>query len=680
MAIRPKINATIQHSTMVYYDPDTFNDYKHDSFMEITADELLERITPVIIETIPNERFIAVDTETFYTGIPSNRMPAHVVRRWIKGKSSNYIPNDFPFCVSISDANGSYAIYDTLQNQFKEFKKLEKALGDTSISKIFHNAGYDMHMLANAGVNMRGRLHDTYILSKLLRSSAFTHSLFDVSKSLQDEAAVVLLFEQMVNAYKSAHRISDYREIPHELMTQYTCADTWNALCVFESLYPKLDEQGLSKLYEIESEILVVAYNMERRGIKIAADYEHELIPTLIQEVEEAETSIYQEAGVTFNINSGKQLEEVLKGLGYGRLIRYKEPTPKMLEKGILEGNPSFDKVEMERLENEGVPLISKIQKYKSSLKLLNTFALKLYEMRDFDYFVHCNFNTIEAKTGRYSISSPSMQNMPRRKDDRVRGAFIAPEDYALYDFDFRAQESLILAHYSRAEYLLDMVRQGHDIHKATASLVFSKSVDQVTPEERSDAKSVGFAITYGAGAGKVANMTHKSVAEAKYIIRTYMKNIPEVDIFIATANKVAKERGRIKTVLGRPVNTEKGREYACVNHIIQGSAADSTKVRMLDIYKFLRANNYKTYMILQVHDSLLQCVHTQEEDFILGYLKWLQTERDLFRVDVTVDVARCVPTWRDKEDINITAVKPPEAQLEKMYAYNIWEEGLFNA
>jgi len=149
------------------------------------------------------------------------------------------------------------------------------------------------------------------------------------------------------------------------------------------------------------------------------------------------------------------------------------------------------------------------------------------------------------------------------------------------------------------------------------------------------------------------------------------------VEIFIKTANRVIKERGCVKTILGRHVFAERGREYACVNYLCQGSAADSTKSRMVEIHRFLRANNYKTQMILQVHDSLLQMVSNDEIDELLPYLRWLQTERDLFRVTVTVDIAKCYPTWKEKQDIEVAAIKPPEEMLSKAQAYDIWNEGI---
>lgn len=676
--IKAKDSAVIIPKHTETYRAETFHEHELDYFIEVTAEELLERIQPKVFDFLPDEKFIAVDTETYYTGVPSNRMPRHVVRRWIQARSK-YHPNDFPFCISISDGLASYVVYDTLENKFEEFKKLTPLLSDPSISKVFQNAGYDMHMLANAGVDMKGRLHDTLIISKLTRADAYTHNLFDIIKELGEDYGVeaVLLFERMVNDYRSQYSITDYRQIPHDLMTQYTCADTWNTLNAFEALYQLLIAYKVTDLYDIESEMLVVAYNIERVGIRLDLELEHILIPELIKEVDDAEREIYEIAGTTFNINSGKQLEQVLIDMGYSRLIEYRKPTANMLAKGLVQGNPKFDATAMAKLDEAGVPLIQLIQKYKASLKLLNTFAVKLYEMRDHEGYVHCNFNTIEAKTGRFSISAPSMQNMPRRKDSRVRAAFIAPEDFKLYDFDFKSQESIILAHYSRAEYLTHMIVAGEDVHKATASLLYDVTISEVTRAQREAAKAVGFAITYGAGPTKVAGMTGMSENEARYIMRLYMKRLPEVDTFIKTANKVAKDHRYVKTIMGRRVYVERGREYACVNYAIQGSAADSTKVKMVLIYKFLKANKFKTHILLQVHDALLNAVHDEEREYILGWLRWLQTDYSTFRVPVSVDVAECYPTWREKVDIEVDVVEPPQELLDKTDAYNIWEEGL---
>jgi len=275
---------------------------------------------------------------------------------------------------------------------------------------------------------------------------------------------------------------------------------------------------------------------------------------------------------------------------------------------------------------------------------------------------------------------------MPRRSDSRIRSTFIPPEGYVWYDFDFKAQESLIMAHYSRAPYLLDIINSGGDIHKAIAAIIYDILMEDVTKALREVAKSVEFAIVYGAGPPKIVLMTATVIIdgkkgltldEAKMAIATFKKKVPEVQTFINTANKMIKERGCIKTIMGRRVYGERGREYACVNYLCQGSAADSTKTRMCCIYKFLKANGYKTRMVLQVHDSLLDAVKIEEETELVPYLIWLQTEFELFRVVVNVEPAKCSPTWREKTELKITATQPPEHMLEKMRTYDIWSEGI---
>lgn len=676
MIIAKTPDAVIVPKYLTHYSEETFNAQRKENFIECeSAEELLHLVKPWAIPFMPGLSLIAVDTETFYTGVPNNRLPAHVVRRWIK-EGSKYFPNDFPFCISVCDGVNSFALYDTLENGFKEFAKLEPLLSDTTIAKVFHNTGYDLHMLANAKCNILGRLLDTMILSKLTRADAFTHNLFDIAKEMQTDMPSVLIFQQMVDSYKAEHRITDYRDFPKELMTQYTCADTWNTFHAFAPLYKMMVENGQQELFEIESETLLVAYWMERTGLRLDADVEDVLIPELEAEVNEAERKIYEEAGCTFNINSGKQLMSVLAKLGYGHLVKIQKPTATMMSKGVIEGNPCFNSVEMERLELEGVPLIEDIMIFRKAEKLLNTFARKLYDMCDATSTIHCNINTIEAKTGRFSISSPSMQNMPRRNDSRVRDAFIAPEGYTLFDFDFKAQESIILTHFSRCQYLMDIVNSGGDIHTAVAGLVYSIDYKDVTRGLREVAKSVEFAMVYGAGAPKVAQMTKLSLLEAQTAIKTLLKNAPEIDMFIRQANQVAKQRRFIYTILRRIIYVERYREYACVNYAIQGSAADCTKKKMCLIFKFIRSNALLSRMVLQVHDSLLYTIHFDEE-YILGYLRYLQTEREMFRAPILVDVMKCAPSWRNKEDYDVAEVVPPKEMMDNLNAYDIWKEGI---
>lgn len=656
--------SSITAKTFTQYNPETFESLKNPNFIECSAKHVLDKIDPISFDMFPNKHFIDVDTETFFSGIPNNRMPPQVVRRWIK-IGNKYIPNDFPFCISICDGVTSFVVYDTLANGFKEFKKLTPLLTDMSIDKVGHNIDFDLHMLANAGVDMRGHMWDTMPEAKLTRAYAFSNRLIDLANEMPNG---ITQFEHMLDAYKAMNRITDYRKIPHDLMTQYTSADVWNSLWALPYYYPRIVENEQIELLQVENQIMRIAFTMERTGILTDQRYiTEDLIPELVEQVAGAEQKIYDEAGCMFNINSSQQVANVLTKMGYGKHIKYNRVT----------GNPEFNKGQKARMINEGVTLFETINTFMGSEKLLNTFARKLAEMKDAYDVVHCNFNPIEAITGRFSISNPSMQNMPRRKDDRVRGGFIAPAGYHMWDFDFKSQESIILVHYCQSPYLIDNINKGKDVHTLFAAIINHCDYAAVIRKWRDDAKSVEFAIVYGAGADKVSDMTGQDVPTCKTIIATVYHDIPEIDTFIKTTNKVAKQRGYVRTIMNRFVYVEKGREYACVNYVIQGSAAVSTKTRMIDLYKFLKANDYKSRMVLQVHDSLDGYIKDTEEAELVPYWKWLQTERKLFRIPVVAESEKCIGSWRTKEECKWPAVEPPKEMLDKMDAYNIWEESI---
>lgn len=675
MAIKKKQGLNnIKQRSWLNYSPEAVLSCAHDNFIECTAEYCLEHIKPAEIPGLPG-KWICFDTETEPTGIPANRMPANVVRRWIK-RGSKEIPNDFPFCYSICDGTTSYVIYDSWTNGFKELKKLRPLLEDPNINKCGHNLKYDLHMAKNSGTNLKGMIFDTLPASKICRAWALTHSLLDNAKEI-DEG--VCEFEFMVDSYKQQYKITNYAAIDRDLMTQYTGADTWNGFYVCKRLVSIAQEHAADGWFDLcllENEIIKITYFAEREGVLIDANYEEPLMQALKQQAEEAEKKVYETAGCFFNMNSGQQLESILVKLGYADLIKYNKPTDTMLAKGVTKGNPKFRKEDKERMINDGCKILEDIQLYQKAEKLLNSFAVKLYTMKDATDRVHCSFNTVEAKTGRFSISQPSFQNMPRRGESRIRKAFIAPEGYTIYELDYASQESKIMVHYSRSEYLINALHAGKDIHKIFASMIFDVPYENVTKDQRQIAKSVEFAIVYGAGAAKVSSMSGISVDEAKQVMADVYKRMPEVNAFIKTANKVAKERGWIKTVAGRQVYTEKEREYACVNYIVQGSAADCTKVALRRINKYLRANNYETKFVIQVHDSCMFYIKDSEADTVIPKLLWLMAERDLFRVPITADCGMSVDgTWAGKEDKDVKPEPPTPEEQAKMDAYNIWED-----
>lgn len=666
--------AGIQQRTSLMWSRAALEQCKHDNFIECTAEYCLEHIRPSSIPGLPGV-WICFDTETEPTGIDAGVLPPTVVRRWIK-RGSKEVPNDFPFCFSICDGTTSFVIYDSWTKGFPELKKLKPLLEDPNINKTLHNAKYDLHMAKNAGINVNGMIFDSLPASKICRAWALTHSLLDNAKEI-DEG--VTEFEFMVDSYKQQFKVTNYAQIDHDLMTQYTGADTWNGFYVAKRLVRIAKEHeadGWFDLCMLENEIVKITYFAEREGVLIDPEYEEPLMIALKKQADDAEAKVYEEAGCFFNMNSGQQLESVLIKLGYGDLIKYGKPTATMQAKGITKGNPKFRKEDKERMINAGCKILEDIQSYQKAEKLLHSFAEKLYTMKDATDRVHCSFNTVEAKTGRFSISMPSFQNMPRRGESRIRKAFVAPKDYTIYELDYASQESKIMVHYSRSEFLIEALHEGKDIHKIFASMIFATPYEEVIKDQRQIAKSVEFAIVYGAGASKVASMSGIAEYEAKQVMADVRTRMPEIDAFIKTANSVAKDRGWVKTVMGRQVYVEKDREYACVNYIVQGSAADCTKNALRRINKYLRANHYETKFVIQVHDSCMFYVKDSEADTVVPKLLYLMAENELFRVPITADCGISTDgTWAGKEDKDVKPMPPSPEEQKAMDNYNIWED-----
>jgi DNA polymerase I-like protein with 3'-5' exonuclease and polymerase domains len=388
MTIQPKIKAVIQKGTTMSYHPDTF--VCPENFIEATAEEILQNIKPLSFEGM---RLISVDTETHAVELKNNEVPATLVRRWV-GSGKTAKPQDFPFCISICDGINSYTLYDSLDNNFAEMKKLAPLLEDETIDKVLHNTKYDMHELANIGMKMKGRIHDTVVVSKLANENRNSFTLVNLAK----EHGGITVYEDMVDLYKKTYKVVDYRQIPKPLLTAYANADVWNCLVVFQKEYPKLIEDELSNLYQTELVLMHALYDMERVGMLVDTAYREPLRIELQRLADEAEKSIYDEAGRIFNANSGKQLYEVLMSLG---------TDPGLISK-TDKGNPCLDKKALESLAEKGVSVVQKILEFRKYEKLLTTYAIGIYEQRGADDRVHCSINQTEATTGRMSITKPA--------------------------------------------------------------------------------------------------------------------------------------------------------------------------------------------------------------------------------------------------------------------------------
>ena len=653
--IQPKKRAVIKKGTNFSYVPETFEEHINPNFLEVSDPQ-------DIIDLVGDAKFFVFDTETYPERIPNHMVPPNVVRRWVgSGKKAN--PQDFPFCISICVGDTAMSIYDTLDNGFSKFKKLAPLFADETIEKCAHNAKFDMHTLANIGIPIRGKIHDTVVLTKLTNENRNSFKLMDLAASVGGEVK----FEYMVDNYKKSAKVSDYRDIPRELINQYANADVYNCWLVFHNEYPKLVEDGLVPLYENELQLMLALWEMERHGMLVDKNYETTLKEHLQQMVDDCEQSIYDEAGELFNINSGAQIHKILLKLGVSpQVFKYTE-----------KGNAKMDKNELARLgEQLNIGLVNKILEYRKYEKLLTTYAVGIYDQADSECKVHGSINQTEATTGRMSITKPALQTLPK-KDKSIRKAFIPSEGYELWFMDLDQVEYRLYAHYAKDDGLCQLIKQGHDVHTATAALLYHKDIADVTEDERSRAKTINFALIYGMGADALAGALKMTKAEAYEMKNRYFSALPTAKPFMQQVEGVIHARGYIKNHFGRRRRLTSNECYKAANALIQGCAADYIKHKIVLIYKYLKKNNLKTRMVNVVHDEVIFELH-KDEKHIAPVLRWLLSDFKTFRAPITAGVEYGDPSWGAKVENNECGFQElSDEELEELRQFNLYNMGI---
>lgn len=664
--ITPKKRAVIKKGNGISYNPETFAAEHKVPFFYDTDDPqvVLDMIEPFELH---GRRFITFDTETHPYFDKSCSLPPTVVRRWV-GTGKSAVPQDYPFCISICDGKKSVTLYDSISNNFANFKKLAPLFYDPTVEKIAHNTKYDMHMFANAGMKIIGRLHDTVVLTKLVDENRKSYQLRDIAAKKKGS---IVKFEYMVDTFKQMTGIKRYDMMPRELMSEYANADVWNCTLVFIDEYEKLIADGLEDLYSNEMELMVALYSMERYGMKIDDDYEEPLKKDLQQLADEAEAAVYEEAGRMFNMNSNKQLYEVLMALGV---------SPSWI--GTTDkGNPKLDKDALNTLsEVHNVSIVSKILEYRKYEKLLTTYAVGIYDQKDSCSRVHGSINQTEATTGRMSITKPALQTLPKR-DKSIRRAFIPDAGHKLWFMDLDQVEYRLFAHYAKIPSLIEQIKNGYDVHTATAATLFGWDMDTLAKKIhegddeataiRSRAKTLNFALIYGMGNQALANDLKVSLTEATDIKARYFSTMPEARVFINTVYNVIKTRGFVKNFYGRRRRLDSDDCYKAPNSLIQGCAADYIKHKVVNIYKYLMFNNMQTHMINIVHDELVINVHSSEHEYV-PTLRWLLSDFETFRVPITAGAETGEPSWGQKvEPDNVGFVEPASTDYLNYDVFN---------
>lgn len=508
-------------------------------------------------------------------------------------------------------------------------------LSNPEIKKYGHNLKYDLIVLRKAGLDVKGIDRDSMLLSYLLTPEKRSHNL---------ENLVLEVYGIKKRSYKelTSRGKLGFGGVNLEEAANYSCEDADYALRLCETLYPRVVEEGMETLYrEIELPLIEVLADMETTGVKVDVGKLRKLSAELAEKLKALEEEIYKKAGVKFNINSPKQLGEVL-------FEKLNLPLVKKTKK--TRGYSTDMEVLKELSILHEVPAL--VLEYRQLAKIKSTYIDSLPTMINPETGrIHTSYNQTVTATGRLSSSDPNLQNIPIRGElgKKVREAFVAENGNYLLSADYSQIELRVMAHMSGDENLISAFKRGEDIHTATAREVFGV-VDLPPEEKRRRAKIINFSIIYGTSAYSLSKELGVDVHEAADFINRYFEKYPKVKEFIDRTVAEAREKGYVKTLLGRKrripelsaknKNVQAAGERIAMNTPIQGTAADIMKKAMIDVWKALKEGDYGTRMIMQVHDELIFEVPEEEIEKVKKLIKEKMEGAYKLKVPLIVDLA----------------------------------------
>ena len=495
----------------------------------------------------------------------------------------------------------------------KKLELLRPLFENKNILKIGQNLKYDISMLAQYGISVKGPMFDTMLAHYLLEPEQ-RHNMDYLAEIYLNYLTIPI--EDLIGKGRQQKTM---REVSVELVKEYAAEDADITLQLYEKLMPLLNENGVEKLfYEIEMPLVPVLSRMEANGVRIDTENLQQISEAFGIEIHKIEEEIYNTAGMPFNIASPKQLGEVLF-----EKLRIDEKAKKTKTGQYATGEDVLQKLSHKH------PIIQMILDYRSFTKLKSTYLDALPALvNPKDGLIHTSYNQAVTATGRLSSNNPNLQNIPVRteKGREIRRAFVprSPE-YTLLAADYSQIELRIIAHLSQDPAMVADFNLGHDIHAATAAKVFHVPMDQVTKEQRSRAKAVNFGIIYGMSAFGLAERMELSRSEAANIIKKYFEEYAGIKEYMNRSIALARERGYAETILGRrrylrDINGANSvvrgfAERNAINAPIQGSSADMIKIAMIGIHQELERLKMQSKMILQVHDELVFDAHLDELD-----------------------------------------------------------------
>ena len=469
---------------------------------------------------------------------------------------------------------------------------------------IGHNLKFDIGVLQNYDIHITRFHSDTMLMSYIVNSTAARHNLDALSEHYLSRKTIK--FEDVIG--KGSKKLKNFSEVTIKDATNYACEDVDIAIHLYEVLSAKVDEMLNKLLEEIEYPLVFVLLEMEKRGALIDASHLKKLSDKFGRELLDLVTSIHKDSGVVFNLDSPKQLSEVL--------FEKMNISTKGLKK-TSSGYYSTSESILQKLSNEN-DVVKDILKYRSLAKLKSTYTDKIVEICDQNSKVHTSYHQAVTSTGRLSSSDPNLQNIPIRTEEgiTIREAFVAPKGKKILAIDYSQIELRLMAHYSQDPLMLESFNNNEDIHKRTASEIFGKNIEEIDSDMRRKAKTINFGLLYGMSAFGLANQLSVTRPEAETFLQSYFTKYSRVKEFMSEIVELAKKNKFVTTIYGRKIHVpnidspnymiRQASERAAINGPLQGTAADIIKVAMVSLDKHLKKSELEINSILQVHDELV--------------------------------------------------------------------------
>lgn len=572
-----------------------------------------------LVKDLSVQKAVCFDTET--TALDANEAELVGIAFSYQAGLAYYVPippNRKAAAVILSDFEGLFA--------------------DKKVTKIAHNLKYDLTVLKWYNIEIAGPVFDTMLAHYLLEPS-MRHGMDLLSETYLGYRPTPI--EELIG--KKGKNQKSMREVPVEVVKNYAAEDADITFRLYELFAPQLDETHVKKLFEeIEMPLVDVLAAMETAGVALDMEQLKTYSVELGKEIVALDKRIKELAGTDFNIASPKQLGEVL----FDHMNLVDKP------KKTKTGQYATSEPVLEGLRGEH-EIIDQILEYRQVVKLKSTYVDTLPELvNPRTGRIHTTFHQAVASTGRLSSQGPNLQNIPIRTERgrRVREAFVPRDsDYLLMAADYSQIELRVIASISGDKAMIDAFNNDEDIHAATAAKIFNVSLDEVSREQRGNAKTVNFGIIYGVSAFGLSQQSNLSRSEAREVIDSYFETYPGIKKYMDEQIESARENGYVETLMGRrrylrDINSKNGvvrgqAERNAINMPIQGTAADIIKKAMIEVHEVFEAKNYQSKMVLQVHDELVFDAHRDELNEIRPIIVEKMQQAVKLNVPLKVDV-----------------------------------------